>query len=374
MSTEFAYDVFLTYSSHDRAKATRIAKMLRDMGLRVWFDDWEIRPGDAIPLQIEKGIQNSRTLVLLLSNAALQSDWVSLERTSALFRDPTNTRRRIVPVLLDDAEIPDLLRVYRYVDARRLNTTSLQSLLDACRSGTEGRLEQATNAFAILRHKPPTTPSQLYAEFCETCAQTLGADVCTLWLIDDARQTLSAAGAFGIQGTEAVTKFAAYAIGEGLTGSVAKSGEPLLIASQEELRGHPGYLGKWDQHIWGGKGATSSFGSLCAVPLKSGDEIHGVLKAERTGGKPPFTQQDLQVLADTARWFLILTAIGPKSNSAELIIELELPADTSDQDVIAEAEQLSVLADDLHRELGGHGLKIEQIEILEDTLIPEGVS
>ena len=40
-----------------------------------------------------------------MSADAFGSDWVTLERHTALFRDPTNAQRRFIPLRLDDAEI-----------------------------------------------------------------------------------------------------------------------------------------------------------------------------------------------------------------------------------------------------------------------------
>jgi hypothetical protein len=61
-----------------------------------------IKPGDDIFLAIEHGLEASRVLVLCLSPAALGSDWVALERSTVLFRDPANRARRFVPLLLAD--------------------------------------------------------------------------------------------------------------------------------------------------------------------------------------------------------------------------------------------------------------------------------
>jgi len=38
-----------------------------------------------------------------MSKNALASEWVTLERHTALFRDPTNAERRFIPVRLDEA-------------------------------------------------------------------------------------------------------------------------------------------------------------------------------------------------------------------------------------------------------------------------------
>src|ERR1039457_5780611 len=77
--TDFSFDVFLSYNSKDRGRVRRLAERLRGAGVRVWFDEWVIRPGDDIYLTIEHGLGAARTLVLWLSPTALGSDWVGLE-------------------------------------------------------------------------------------------------------------------------------------------------------------------------------------------------------------------------------------------------------------------------------------------------------
>jgi hypothetical protein len=112
MPEEFLYDIFLSHNAGDKPRVRRLAKQLQEAGLRVWFDEWVIRPGDDIYLQIERGLETSRTLILCMSAAAFGSDWVSLERSTALFRDPINKTRRFIPLLLLDCVLPDTLRRY----------------------------------------------------------------------------------------------------------------------------------------------------------------------------------------------------------------------------------------------------------------------
>jgi hypothetical protein len=97
MADQFEYDVFLSHASADKPAVRELAERLAGDGLRVWFDEWVIQPGDSIPLAIEQGLENSRTLVLVMSKNAFASDWVTPERHTALFRDPTNQRRRFIP-------------------------------------------------------------------------------------------------------------------------------------------------------------------------------------------------------------------------------------------------------------------------------------
>ena len=53
MADDFTYDVFLSHSSKDKAVVRAVAERLRADDLRVWFDEWELKPGDSIPAKIE---------------------------------------------------------------------------------------------------------------------------------------------------------------------------------------------------------------------------------------------------------------------------------------------------------------------------------
>ena len=132
MTTSFSFDVFLSHNKDDKVRVRRLAERLRVTGLRVWFDEWVIKPGDDIYLVVERGLETSRTLVLCLSSEALGSDWVGLERSTVLFRDPSNKGRRFIPLLLTDCDLPDALRRYKYVDFRQEAATAFEELLSAC--------------------------------------------------------------------------------------------------------------------------------------------------------------------------------------------------------------------------------------------------
>ncbi len=136
MADRFAYDVFLSHNSNDKPRVRRLAKRLKEEGLRVWFDEWNVGPGDIIALKVEEGLEQSRVLLLCISPNALASGWVALERSTSIHRDPANKGRRFIPLLLADCELPDTLRRYKYVDFREESDedAALAELLSVCRS------------------------------------------------------------------------------------------------------------------------------------------------------------------------------------------------------------------------------------------------
>src|SRR5690349_3187953 len=116
MNEQLSYDVFLSHSSKDLVVVRGIAERLRADGVRIWLDDWEIRPGDSIPAKIEHGLESSRVLVLCMSAHAFGSDWAQLESGTFRFRDPLNKERRFIPLRLDDAPLKGFLAQFHYIN------------------------------------------------------------------------------------------------------------------------------------------------------------------------------------------------------------------------------------------------------------------
>ena len=85
------HDLFLSYSSMDRSVVIVLAEKLRDRGLRVWFDEWEIRDGESIPSRIEAGLEGSAVLVLCMSANVFGSAWAELESQTVKIPRPTES-------------------------------------------------------------------------------------------------------------------------------------------------------------------------------------------------------------------------------------------------------------------------------------------
>ncbi len=142
MTHVFEFDVFLSHSIRDKDTVRDLADRLQKDGLRVWLDEWEIQPGDSVPLAIERGLESSRTLILVMSEHSVgrssPSDWVTFERHASLFRDPTNQKRRFIPVRIDDVSVSDALGQFAYVDWRRKDESQYAKLLTLCRRQRSG--------------------------------------------------------------------------------------------------------------------------------------------------------------------------------------------------------------------------------------------
>jgi small GTP-binding protein len=130
----FDFDVFLSHSSKDKAAVRALAERLRRDGLKVWFDEWEIRLGDSVYARISDGLERSRILLLFMSRSGFGSDWVTVEHQAILFADPQNRKRRFIPIRLDDGNIPVVLRPFKYLDWQTPADDAYQNLLSACQA------------------------------------------------------------------------------------------------------------------------------------------------------------------------------------------------------------------------------------------------
>lgn len=116
MADQFNYDVFLSHSVKDKPIVRELAERLRKDGLRVWLDEWVLKPGDHVQAKIEEGLEQSRVLVLCMSANAFGSDWAQLEAGTFRFRDPLNRERRFIPLRLDAAPIKGSLAELPYIE------------------------------------------------------------------------------------------------------------------------------------------------------------------------------------------------------------------------------------------------------------------
>ncbi|MCY3832240.1 MAG: toll/interleukin-1 receptor domain-containing protein [Chloroflexi bacterium] len=73
---EFAYDVFLSHASEDKDNVARpLAMALQEYGLRVWYDEFELKIGDNLVAKLNAGINGSRFGIIVLSKTFFAKQW-----------------------------------------------------------------------------------------------------------------------------------------------------------------------------------------------------------------------------------------------------------------------------------------------------------
>lgn len=126
--------VFISYSHEDSGKVKKFAFLLSLHGFDLWMDEKSLSGGDNYTTKILCGIHDSDIYLVFLSQASLKSAWVGAEIDFALREKIERGRLSIIPVLLEDAEIPVSLSNIDYLDAR----FSVQKAVEELSSKYEG--------------------------------------------------------------------------------------------------------------------------------------------------------------------------------------------------------------------------------------------
>ena len=104
MTTRFRWDVFVSHNRLQKPWVRSFVRQWRDLGLRVFFDEDSIDPGEEVVAGIERGITGSRHIVFFITPTSVESSWVALETSLSLTADPDARRRRLIPVMLEPTD------------------------------------------------------------------------------------------------------------------------------------------------------------------------------------------------------------------------------------------------------------------------------
>lgn len=100
-------EVFISYSRRDYDQVRRIAQWLESAGVSVWMDTDEIDGGTNYGLEISRGIQACKVLMLMCSNASMQSRNVRQEIQLAW-----RYERPYMPMLLERINFPEQIEYW----------------------------------------------------------------------------------------------------------------------------------------------------------------------------------------------------------------------------------------------------------------------
>ena len=105
--------VFIIYSHSDLEQAKLVSEALKVHGFHPWLDVEEIRPGQRWLAAIEKGLNECSSALLLVSaNLDITNETIAQEIGIAMstMRSRDETFSHVIPVILDDTPIPDILK------------------------------------------------------------------------------------------------------------------------------------------------------------------------------------------------------------------------------------------------------------------------
>lgn len=149
------------------------------------------------------------------------------------------------------------------------------------------RLEDVTMLHNISRSLMSILdPDALLRNIVDSVKDRLSVESCSLLLLDEQRSFLQIQAASGKRFDEKMIRETRIPIGQGISGTVAQTGEPILVS---DIESDP----RWGRSNRSGYSSRS----LLCVPMKVQDEVIGVLNVNEKLNETPFDEYDLKILS-----------------------------------------------------------------------------
>jgi hypothetical protein len=116
-------NIFMSYSRRELGFVDDLVSKLEEKQYQVWLDYRILIPGSPWADQIDKGLKDADTVLLVVSKASLASEFVALE-----WRHFLETEKRVILLIFEAVDIPTELEKYEWVDFRGSYQVGLKEL------------------------------------------------------------------------------------------------------------------------------------------------------------------------------------------------------------------------------------------------------
>lgn len=126
------YDIALSFAGKDRKIAEEIAKELSNLGKRVFYDNFEksnLWGKDLYTYLSEIYGERAEYCLMMVSESYAKEHWSNHERQVAQAKAFREKKEYILPLRLDDTEIPGLLPTTGYIDIRNTNISEIVEII-----------------------------------------------------------------------------------------------------------------------------------------------------------------------------------------------------------------------------------------------------
>lgn len=133
--------------------AERMAQVLKDEGISVWFDRWTLVPGSPWQEAIEDAIGSSSAVLFFIGSSGFGA-WASEELRLGL-NVRTDPDFRIIPVIGPGAsldQLPSYLRRLSFIDLRKWSPEAIHRIIAAIKGRQPGRAIKAQAPRVFLCH------------------------------------------------------------------------------------------------------------------------------------------------------------------------------------------------------------------------------
>jgi hypothetical protein len=148
-------DFFISYTFADRAWAEWVGYVLEEDGFAVIIQAWDFRPGSNFMLEMQRASTEADRTIMLLSPDYLKSQFASPEWAAALAQDPQGLKRKLVPVIVRECQVPGLLTALVHISLVDENEGTARTLLINGLKNERAKPSERPNFPGALAGGPP---------------------------------------------------------------------------------------------------------------------------------------------------------------------------------------------------------------------------
>jgi hypothetical protein len=130
---QFEYDVALSFAGEDRAIVDKFARLLQEKNIKYFYDEsqaTELWGKDLISHLSDVYENRAHYCVMFISKHYPLKRWTNFERSHIQARAFRDANEYILPVRLDDTQVPGLAETVGYRDARQQPLENIAEALE----------------------------------------------------------------------------------------------------------------------------------------------------------------------------------------------------------------------------------------------------
>lgn len=125
-STELAKsEIFISHCNYDNDFVELLKIKLEQKGISVWIDFDRLEPGYNWKLEIDKAIKRAKTIIVIMTPEARESEYVTYEWSFAI-----GCGKRIIPILLRETSLHPKLASIQYLNFTNFNSRPWNKLIE----------------------------------------------------------------------------------------------------------------------------------------------------------------------------------------------------------------------------------------------------
>lgn len=142
--------IFISYSHHDKDWVRNwLLPRLENHGLQTHIDYRDFEIGQPSLINMERAVDQCAKTLLVFTPHWVNSEWAQFEGLMLQTQDPIGLRKKILPLMRCDCQLPTRLRIFTYADFRDPNDWDFQ---------IERLIRQIKKDFAELAPRPAYPP------------------------------------------------------------------------------------------------------------------------------------------------------------------------------------------------------------------------